>query len=224
MNILVAEDDTLISELIRRALLQQNHYVMVVNDGDRAYSLASSEKFDAIILDIILPNKDGLTICDDLRSHHVNTPIMIVSSKTDDRTLVEGLDKGADDYLIKPFSHAVLLARLRAITRRPSTNLKSEIIYGDLKINCVSREVSRGNKIIKLRPKEYDLLEYFMRYPETALPRHLLLEKVWHVRSNSASNRLEVYIRHLRKKIDDDYPKKLIHTVRNIGYKLSSEV
>ncbi len=134
---------------------------------------------------------------------------------------IEGLDAGADDYLAKPFSYRELTARLRAVTRRPSMVLQSDLEIGSLKLNPETREVTRSGKKIELRPKEYELLEFMMRNPDIALPRHLLLNNIWHIRSEASSNRLEVCIRHLRRKVDSPFPKKLIQTVHGIGYKLA---
>lgn len=220
MNILVIEDDDLTAEFIRQVLGRENHYVVVNDDGAKGFKKAQSSQFDAIILDINLPNMDGVTICRELRRLKVATPILFLSSYTDEHIRIEGLDAGADDYLIKPFSYKELTARLRAITRRPSIVVQSALSICDLMLNPESREVSRSGKVLKLSPKEYELLEYMMRNPDTALPRYLLLSRVWRIGSDSSSNRLEVYIRHLRQKVDHTHKKKLIQTVRGVGYKI----
>jgi len=222
VNILIVEDDVLLAEFTKRVLKGEHNYVKVVNDGQDGFEKAQSDYFDAMVLDILLPRKDGLSICSDLRRLKVSTPILILSSQADERSRIAGLDAGADDYLVKPFSHAELTARLRAITRRPSVVAQSALKVGDLTLNPESHDVVRGDKLLDLRPKEYELLEYMMRNPDVALHKHALLSKVWHVRSGAASNRLEVYIRQLRQKVDEPFKQKLIHTVRGVGYKIRS--
>lgn len=219
VNILIVEDDELTAEFIKRVLEKDKHFVRVINDGEKGFNKAKTFTFDAIILDILLPSKDGLSICRDLRRLKLGTPILILSSHSDESTKVSGLDAGADDYLVKPFNHRELLARLRAITRRPSIVSQSSLNIGGLTLNPESREVTREGKLLKLRPKEYELLEYMMRNPDVALPRYLLLSKVWQIRSEATSNRLEVYIRSLRQKVDHPFNKNSIQTVRGIGYK-----
>lgn len=220
MNILIIEDDTLLAEFTKRSLRAQNHHVSVVHDGSSSFKRAQSGAYDAIILDILLPGKDGLSICNELRRMKVETPIMILSSKTSEESRITGLDAGADDYMVKPFSRNELSARLRAITRRPSTVVQSNLQVGDLILDPVTRRVTRAGTVIGLRPKEFELLEYMMRNQGIALQKHVLLSKVWHIYSKAASNRLEVYIRQLRQKIDQPYESKLIHTVRGVGYTL----
>lgn len=220
MNILIIEDDTLLAEFTKRSLRAQNHHVSVVHDGSSGFKRAQSGAYDAIILDILLPGKDGLSICNELRRMKVETPIMILSSKTSEESRITGLDAGADDYMVKPFSRNELSARLRAITRRPSTVVQSNLQVGDLILDPVTRRVTRAGTVIGLRPKEFELLEYMMRNQGIALQKHVLLSKVWHIYSKAASNRLEVYIRQLRQKIDQPYESKLIHTVRGVGYTL----
>lgn len=223
MNILVVEDDELVAEFIKRALKQQNHYAVSVGDGLEGFKKAQSAEFDAIILDVVLPMKDGLSICRDLRRLKVSTPILILSAQVDEDSRIAGLDAGADDYLVKPFSYRELHARLRAITRRPSSVVQSRLKAGNLALDPDSREVTRNGLRIELRPKEYELLEYMMRNPNTAIPKRVLLSRVWGINSDATSNRLEVYIRHLRGKIGDESKKGLITTVRNVGYKLAVE-
>ena len=165
--------------------------------------------------------KNGLDICRELRRTGVATPILFLSARNSEAARIQGLDAGADDYLVKPFSYRELNARLRAITRRPSVVPQSELQIANLILNPVSRDVTRGGKLIHLRPKEYALLEYMMRHPNVALPRYELLRNVWGISNDMTSNRLEVYIRHLRNKVDSKYRTKLIHTVRGVGYKIS---
>lgn len=222
MNILIIEDDTLLAEYTKRSLSAQDHRVSVVHDGSSGFKRAQSGAYDAIILDIILPDIDGVTICNDLRRMKIETPIMMISSKSSEQSRVTGLDAGADDYMVKPFNRNELAARLRAITRRPSVVVQSALTLADLSLDPTTRTVRRGGQLIQLRPKEYELLEFMMRNQGIALHKNLILSKVWRIYSTAASNRLEVYIRTLRQKIDYGHRVKLIHTVRGVGYKLSS--
>jgi len=221
MNILIVEDDTLLAEFTKRSLKRAHHHVSVVHDGSAGFRRAVNGSYDAIILDVLLPGKDGLSLCNELRQLHIDTPIILMSSYSTEQTRVSGLDAGADDYIIKPFSNEELGARLRAITRRPSVVSQSALVLGDMRLDPVGHTVYRDDIELKLRPKEYDLLEFMMQNPDIALSRHTLLKRVWGVYSNAASNRLEVYIRQLRKKIDDSFDKKYIKTVRGVGYKFS---
>lgn len=224
MNILIIEDDTLLAEFTKRSLRLQNHHVSVVHDGSSGFKRAQSGSYDAIILDVLLPGKDGVSICSDLRRMKVETPIMMLSSKTSEESRITGLDAGADDYMIKPFSRNELSARLRAITRRPSVVAQSSLSVFDLTLDPITHTVTRAGQDIHLRPKEYELLEFMMRNQGVALQKHLLLRKVWHIYSKAASNRLEVYIRQLRQKVDQPFSVQLIHTVRGVGYKLDLPV
>jgi len=220
MNILLVEDDHLLAEYTKRTLRSAHHHVSVVHDGSAGFKRAKSGSYDAIILDIILPGKDGISICNELRRMAIDTPILMLSSRTNEASRIEGLDAGADDYMIKPFSIEELSARLRAITRRPSVVSQSVLAIGDLTIDPVGHVVQRDGVDLHLRPKEYDLLEFMMRNPNIALSREVLLKRVWGIYSNAASNRLEVYIRQLRKKVDDPFKVHYIQTVRGIGYKI----
>lgn len=221
MRVLVVEDEELIVEFLKRSLKIEKHDVDVASDGLKGYKKALKAHYDVIILDVMLPMKNGLDICRELRRTGVATPILFLSARNSEAARIQGLDAGADDYLVKPFSYRELNARLRAITRRPSVVPQSELQIANLILNPVSRDVTRGGKLIHLRPKEYALLEYMMRHPNVALPRYELLRNVWGISNDMTSNRLEVYIRHLRNKVDSKYRTKLIHTVRGVGYKIS---
>lgn len=222
MNVLVVEDDELTADFVKKVLVAESHYVVLCNDGIDAFEKAKLKKYDVIILDISLPRKDGLSICSDLRRLGITTPVLILSSYADEQTKVNGLDAGADDYLTKPFGYKELTARLRSITRRPSIVVQSNLCVADLLLNPATRSVTRAGNLLKLRPKEYELLEFMMRNPEIVLPKHLLLNKVWQIRSEAASNRLEVNIKHLREKVDKPFSRKLIQTVHGVGYRLTS--
>ena len=220
MNILVVEDDELTSWFVKRVLKTDGHFAQIVSDGQKGFEKAQSPEFDAIILDVLLPSKNGVQICSDLRRLRITTPILILSSKSSEEERITGLDAGADDYMAKPFSYQELRARIRAITRRPSIILQSNLTVGGLTLDPEKREVTRDGQSIRLRPKEYELLEYMMRNPNSALTRRVLLKKVWGVHGDNSSNRLEVHIRQLRTKIDKPFSKKMIKTVHNVGYKL----
>ncbi len=220
MKILVVEDDELTAEFIAKTMRLENHDVVVANDGLEGFKLANTSGYGAIILDVLLPHKNGLEICKDLRRLRISTPILILSSESSEKARIDGLDAGADDYLVKPFNYKELQARIRAITRRPSVVIQSKLRAVDLTLDPASHEVHRTGTKLKLRPKEYDLLEYMMRNPNTALSRAQLLKDVWGIFADNSSNRLEVHIRHLREKVDKNHKHKLIQTVRGIGYRL----
>lgn len=224
MNILIIEDDELTAEFIKRVLTKEHHFVQVSHDGLEGFKKAQTHSYDALILDISLPGKDGMAICRELRRLMISTPILMLSSYADEQTKISCLDAGADDYMTKPFGYKELLARLRSISRRPSAVVQSALHIEDIILDPESHGVSRAGVPLHLRPKEYDLLEFMMRNPNTVLPKHLLLNKVWQIRSESASNRLEVYIRHLREKIDKPYKRKLIKTVHGIGYRFDARM
>lgn len=221
MYTLVVEDDELLSDFIEKTLKLDGHRVDVIHDGLKGFERAQSKNYDSIVLDVMLPHKNGYEICSDLRRLGVTTPIIFLSANSSESEKIAGLDSGADDYLTKPFSYKELQARIRAITRRPSTVSQSKLQLADLVMDPSSRQVTRDNTIIALRPKEYELLEYLLQNQNIALSKQRLLNDVWGVMSESSSNRLEVHIRNLRKKIDKNHQNKLIKTVRNIGYKIS---
>ncbi len=223
MKILIVEDDELIAEFIAKTMKLEKYDVVVVGDGYEGFKLANSSDFGAIILDVLLPQKNGLEICRELRRLRISTPILILSSESSEAARISGLDAGADDYLTKPFDYRELQARIRAITRRPSVILQSQLEVADLTLDPTSREVLRDGKKLELRPKEYELLEYMMRNPDTALSRARLLKDVWGIFADNSSNRLEVHIKHLREKVDDKRKHKLIQTVRGMGYKLVNQ-
>jgi len=224
VNILVIEDDDLVAEFTKRALKTEDHFVSVVRDGSSGFKKASKGSYDAIVLDVLLPGKDGLTVCSELRRSKVATPIIILSSQGDEASMIAGLDAGADDYMVKPFNHKELSARIRAVTRRPSVVSQSKLVVDDLVLSPEDHRVLRGKREVVLRPKEYELLEYMMRNPGVVLHRYALLSKIWHVRSEATSNRLEVYIRQLRQGIDSGQERKLIHTVRGVGYRIGDAI
>ncbi|OGG30023.1 DNA-binding response regulator [Candidatus Gottesmanbacteria bacterium RIFCSPLOWO2_01_FULL_49_10] len=222
MRLLVVEDEQRIANAIKKGLVQEAFAVDVAYDGEEGYDLASSESYDAIILDRLLPGMDGVTVCQKLREHNNHTLILILTAKGQLNDRVEGLNAGADDYLVKPFAFEELLARVRALTRRPKKSLDVILKAGDLSLDSLRFEVKRGQKDIKLSAKEFALLEYLMRHPRQIFTKDQIIEHVWSYDSDVLPNTVEVYIGYLRNKIDEPFPHlaKLIHTVRGFGYKI----
>jgi DNA-binding response OmpR family regulator len=205
-------------------LEEQGYAVDIAGSGREALEWTESGSFDLIILDIMLPELDGVSVCGELRARGLRTPILMLTARdaVDDR--VAGLDAGADDYLVKPFALTELLARLRALTRRADDGSHTAILaYADLTLDTLTRRVSRGGKLIDLTAKEFAVLECFMRAPNHVLTRTMIADQVWSYDVYNQSNVVDVYIRNLRRKIDDPYALKLIHTVRGAGYRLAFE-
>ncbi len=224
MRILIVEDERKISAYVKRGLEEQGYAVDAAFTGREALDWAEAVDFDAILLDILLPELDGLAVCRELRKRGTRTPILMLTARDslDDR--VAGLDAGADDYLVKPFALKELLARLRAITRRAADTARSSVLQiADLTLDTLTHRVRRGDAAIELTAKEYAVLECLMREPERVLTRTMIAEHVWNYDVFNQSNVVDVYIRNLRRKIDDGYEVKLIHTVRGAGYRLSTE-
>lgn len=222
MRILVVEDERKISTYLKRGLEEQGYAVDAVFSGREALEWAEATSYDLIILDILLPEMDGLTVCRELRSRDNRTPILMLTARdtVDDR--VNGLDSGADDYLVKPFAFKELLARLRAMSRRNVDMPKTSVLQlADLTLDTLTRRVKRGGKIIEVTSKEYSVLECLLREPERVLTRTQIAEHVWNYDVYNQSNVVDVYIRNLRRKVDDGFEIKLIHTVRGAGYRLS---
>ena len=224
MRILIVEDERKISAYIKRALEEQGYAVDAAYTGREALDWAESAQYDTIILDIMLPEMDGITVCRELRAQGNRAPILMLTAydTIDDR--VTGLDAGADDYLVKPFALKELLARVRALTRRPPGAPKSPVLQiADLTLDTLTRRVKRGIKSIELTAKEYAVLECLMREPDRVLTRTQIAEHVWNYDVFNHSNVVDVYIKNLRRKIDDNTEPKLIHTVRGAGYRITPE-
>ena len=221
MRILVIEDERRIAELVFRGLTEAGYAVDVAADGTRALAMAQGADYDLLILDLMLPDMDGLEVLEKLRNRRVTSPVLILSAlgAVDDR--VKGLERGADDYLGKPFSFAELLARVRALLRRGKPSL-DRLQVGDLVLDCVRRKVTRSGETIDLAPKEFSILEYLMRHCGRPLSRTVIVEHVWDVNYDGLTNIVDVYIRHLRSKMDDPWSQKLIHTVRGVGYMIEA--
>ena len=223
MRILVVDDDRRLCAVIKRGLLEQGYAVDLAYDGEEGEYLAEINPYDVIILDIMLPSQDGMQVCQELRAKKVNTPILMLTAKDTVEDRVTGLDKGADDYLVKPFAFSELLARIRALLRREGTSKSPEIRVGDLVLNTLTREVRRGHRPIELTTKEYIILEYLMRRPKAVATRTMIEEHAWDYDFDSMSNLVDVYIRRLRRKIDAEGEDSLIQTVRGAGYRLKAQ-
>jgi two-component system OmpR family response regulator len=220
MRILVVEDEEKMAGLIRRGLREEGMAVDVAERGEDALWMAGSTEFDAIVLDLMLPGIDGLETCRRLRDDGVWAPVLILTARDAVSDRVAGLDHGADDYLVKPFSFAELLARLRALVRRGAGERPAVLAVGDLRLDPATHRVTRGGTEISLSAKEFALLEVFMRHPGEAISRFALLEHAWDYDYENRSNVVDVYVRYLRQKIDRPFGVDSIETVRGVGYRL----
>jgi len=220
MRILVVDDDRRLCSVIKRGLLEETYAVDVAYDGEEGEYMGEVNPYDLIILDIMMPKKDGIEMCKELRSKRINTPILMLTAKDAVEDRVRGLDAGADDYMVKPFSFNELLARVRALLRREAVTKSPEIKLGDLVLNTLTREVRRGDRTIELTTKEYVILEYFMRHHNVVVTRTMLEEHAWDYDFDSLSNLIDVYIRRLRRKLDDNENESVLQTVRGAGYRL----
>lgn len=222
MKLLLIEDEKDLTRTLKKGLKEAGYNVDVAYDGESGVFMAVSGEYDCIILDFKLPKKDGLEVCREIRRNKISTPILMLTVVDAVDMKVKCLDAGADDYLTKPFSFSELLARIRALTRRAKT-ASSSIQIADLVINPISRTVMRGGKKIYLSPKEYDLLYYLAINQNKVLTRMEIAENVWGINFDTGTNYIDVYINYLRNKIDKGFDKKLIHTVRGVGYVLKVE-
>jgi DNA-binding response OmpR family regulator len=222
MRILVIDDDRRLCAVIKRGLLEEAYAVDLAYDGEEGEYLAEVNPYDLIILDIMLPNKDGIQVCHELRAKKINTPILMLTAKDTVEDRVRGLDTGADDYLVKPFAFNELLARVRALLRREGMSKSPELRVGDLTLNALTRQIWRGQRPIDLTTKEYVILEYFMHHPNVVVTRTMIEEHAWDYDFDSLSNLVDVYIRRLRRKIDNEGEDSLIQTVRGAGYRLKA--
>ncbi|RUA06205.1 MAG: DNA-binding response regulator [Fusobacteria bacterium] len=223
MKILLVEDEKKISDYISKGLIEAGYDVDVVDNGESAISYALNNKYSLILLDIMIPKKNGIEVVKYLKKQKDNTHIILISAKDQIQDKVLGLDAGADDYLVKPFAFSELLARIRATFRRNSEIVNDNILVAkDLKMDLVKRIVTRNDEVIDLTTREFNLLEYFIKNKNTVLTRIMITEKVWNINFISETNVVDVYINHLRRKIDKSFDDKLIHTVRGVGYILKS--
>lgn len=222
MNILLAEDDLRLARAVRRVFEEETHAVQSVGDGEAALSAATKQPFDVMVLDIMLPKLDGFEVCRKMRMAGVETPVLMLTARTDVQDRVNGLDAGADDYMVKPFAVAELLARVRALARRGarSQNARDRLKAGDLVLDVSRHSAIRGKKEIELTVKEFQLLELLLRHQGQVLTRAQILDHVWQYDRDFASNVVDIYIHYLRNKIDKGFKTQLIHTIRGVGYTL----
>ena len=224
MRLLLIEDNRRLNNTLKMSLVEDGYAIDSAFDGQEGEDLALSADYDAIILDLMLPKKDGLAVCRDLRDRRVKAPILMLTARDAVEDRVTGLDSGADDYLIKPFALDELRARLRALLRREAADKSAWLTAADLRLDPVTRFVERGGKAIELTAKEYSLLEYFLRNPNRLITREMAESHVWNYDFQATSNVIDVYIRRLRRKIDDPFEYKLLETVRGEGYRLRKPV
>jgi two-component system copper resistance phosphate regulon response regulator CusR len=221
MRILVVEDEKRIADFLSRGLESGGYAVDVAGDGSTALEMVHATEYDLLILDLGLPDMDGMAVLKKIRTRKTSPPVLILSARdaVDDR--VKGLENGADDYLVKPFAYVELLARVRVLLRRGQPT-PERLQVGDLSLDCIRRKVTRAGENIELAPKEFSILEYLMRNRGRPLSRTMIVEHVWDMDYDGLTNIVDVYIRHLRSKIDEKWPDKMIQTVRGIGYMLDS--
>jgi len=223
MRILVVEDEKGMAQVLKRGLEEEHYEVSLAADGPSALSLAERCSFDLILLDVMLPGMNGVEVARRLRSNRTETPILMLTARDSVPDIVKGLDSGADDYMSKPFSFAVLLARIRALERRASDPRSHALRVADLVLDTVQRRVLRGSREIHLTPTEFRLLEFLMRHEGRVASRHAILDAVWGINENVEENTLDAFVRLLRRKIDEGEAVKLIHTVRGFGYCLQPD-
>ncbi len=224
MRILVVEDEVAIAAFIQDGLVKAGYGVDLATEGTEALHWVAIASYDLIILDVMLPGMDGLTICEVMRQRGVVTPVLMLTARDaiDDR--VAGLDSGADDYLVKPFAFAELLARIRALLRREPALLGTVLHLADLSLDTRNHQVSRNGEPITLTTKEYRLLELLMRHPNQTITRDAIAEHIWNYEFDNITNLIDVHIHALRRKLDDPYSTKLLHTVRGVGYRLGTDL
>jgi DNA-binding response OmpR family regulator len=223
MYVLVVEDERRLAQLVRRVLEEEGHTVDTAHDGDEGLTMALDASHDVIVLDVMLPGRDGISVCRELRQHRVDTPVLLLTALdgVDDR--VRGLDAGADDYLPKPFAFQELLARIRALgRRRVQAREPSELRFEDLVLDLRRRRAQRAERMIELSPKEFSLLEYLMRNDGRVVTRTQILDHLWGYDYDSESNLVDVYVAYLRRKVDKGHKHPLIRTVRGVGYALGN--
>jgi len=223
MKILVVEDEERVAQFIQKGLKEEGHAVDVSYDGEDGGFLAEVNDYDLILLDVMLPKKNGISVCREIRARGVVTPVLMLTARDSVEDRVRGLDAGADDYLVKPFAFEELLARVRALLRRRADSKTPTLQLADLELDPITRLVTRAGKPIRLTTKEYSLLEYLLRNANKVLSRTLIGEHVWDMNFDPESNVIDVYISHLRNKIDKGYDVALLHTMRGQGYLLSAD-
>ena len=218
MRILVVEDHEKVAQFIVKGLREEHFAVGHAAAGTEGLSMARVGEYDAIVLDVMLPGMNGFEVVGELRAKGITTPVLMLTAKVNVEDRVQGLDAGADDYLVKPFAFAEFLARIRALIRRRERDVPAPLKVADLSLDVVSHEVSRAGQRIELTSREYSVLEFLLRNRGRVVTRTTMIEHVWDMHFDSDTNLVDVYIRHLRAKLDDPFPVKLIHTVRGVGY------
>ena len=218
MRVLLVEDDKSLAEFVRKGLKENGHAVDVAHNGDDGEAMASTEAYDVIVLDIMLPGQTGFEIVRSIRSANVSVPVLLLSARDGLNDRVTGLDLGADDYVTKPFAFDELLARLRALQRRSTGKGPGELRCGDLVVNPATRTVIRADRKIELTPKEFSLLEYLIRHAGSVVTRTSIIETVWDMNFDSMTNVVDVMVNRLRAKVDRPFDTPLLHTVRGVGY------
>jgi DNA-binding response OmpR family regulator len=225
MRILLVEDEAKVARALKEGLEAEQYTVTVAGNGEEGFFLATTQPFDLLLLDLMLPGRGGLEILAASRQQGFQAPVLILTAKDSIEDRVIGLDGGADDYLVKPFAFPELLARIRALTRRPRGDQIPRRKLADLELDCATRRVTRRRQEIGLTPKEFDLLEYLIRYQGQTVSREMLARDVWQVtaRATPLDNVIDVHVARLRKKIDEPFEKKLLHTIRGVGFMASEE-
>jgi two-component system, OmpR family, copper resistance phosphate regulon response regulator CusR len=223
MRVLIAEDDKPVASFVQKGLEAEQYAVDIAQDGDEAQFMLNQFDYDLAVLDLTLPRIDGLDVLKHIRASKPTMPVLILTGRNRVEDRVKGLDLGADDYLTKPFSFSELSARVRALLRRSSMPAEVVLRVADLELNRVERSVKRGDKAIEMTPKEFALLEYLMRNVGRCVTRAMIIEHVWNLSFDTMTNVVDVYINYVRKKVDQEFEVKLIHTVRGVGYQIGDE-
>lgn len=221
MRVLLVEDEEKVASVIKRGLEAERYVVDVAFDGESGWEMAKAYEYDLVVLDLMLPNLSGTEVLRRIRRKNQQVPILIVTARDATSDKVQHFEEGADDYLTKPFACAELLVRVKALLRRGPINRSSVVRVGDLEVDRLSQQVRRAGKRVLLTAKEYALLEYLATHPGRVFSRTMIVEHVWDQSFQGLTNIVDVYVRHLRSKVDDPYPAKLIHTVRGVGYSMS---
>jgi DNA-binding response OmpR family regulator len=224
MTILVVEDEYKITRFIQRGLEMEHYTVDVAYDGEEALKKVGVNDYDLIILDLMLPKKDGIEVCKEIRERKIDAPIIMLTARDTIEDRIRGLDQGADDYVVKPFAFGELLARIRALLRREKTVKRSVLQISDLILDPATHEVTRAGQAVPLTSKEYRLLDYFMRRPGQVCTRTMIGEHIWGYNFVDSSNVIDVSVSNLRKKVDGSHSLQLLKTVRNVGYKIIQDV
>lgn len=223
MRILVVEDEPGVAQFVEQGLKEAGYAVDIARDGQEGLSYSKAANYDVIILDIMLPKMDGLEVLREIRDYRIKAPVLLLTARDGVEDRVRGLNIGADDYLVKPFAFPELLARIRALLRRPPLQANAVLKADDLEMDIARREVTRSGKPIDLSPREFSLLELLLRHPNQVLTRTQIIEHVWNFNFYSETKVVDVYIGYLRRKIDDGYSYPMIDTVRGVGYRLKAE-